>query len=75
MAKPPTAFIAAIAVLLVLPLLIALGIGVIGLSAGMPDTDPGLSRVVLIGFVVWMVLVAIGIAVFLTRLLRKSPRS
>ena len=75
MPKPPTAFIAAGAVLLVLPLLIAVGIGVLGLTAGMPYTDPNLSRVMLLGLVVWIVLVAIGVAVFLVRLLRTSPRS
>jgi hypothetical protein len=75
MSKPPTAFIAAGAVLLAMPLLIALGIVVLGLTAGLPDTDPTVSRVVLTGFVVWIVLVAIAVTVFLARLLRKSPRS
>jgi hypothetical protein len=73
--KPPTAFIAAGVVLLAMPLLIALGIGVLGLSAGLPDTDPTVSRVMLTGFVIWIVLVTIIVIVFLARLLRKHPRS
>jgi hypothetical protein len=73
--KPPTAFIAAGVVLLAMPLLIALGIGVLGVTAGFPDTDPTTSRVMLTGFVVWIALVSIAVAVFLARLLRKSPRS
>lgn len=73
--KPPTAFIAAGVVLLAMPLLIALGIGVLGLTAGLPDTDPTVSRVMLTVFLVWVVLVAIAVTVFLARLLRKSPRS
>jgi hypothetical protein len=75
MAKPPTAFIAAGVVLLAMPLLIAFGIGVLGVTAGFPDTDPAVSRVMLIGFVVWIVLVAIVCTVFLAKLLRNSPRS
>jgi len=73
--KPPTAFVAAGVVLLAMPLLIALGIGVVGLSAGLPDTDPTVSRVMLAGFVIWIVLVAIIVTVFLAKLLRQSPRS
>jgi hypothetical protein len=73
--KPPTAFVAAGVVLLAMPLLIALGIGVLGLSAGLPDADPTVSRVMLTGFVVWIVLVAIIVTVFLARLIRNSPRS
>ena len=75
MAKPPTAFIAAGVVLLAMPLLIAFGIGVLGVTAGFPDTDPAVSRVMLIGLVVWIVLVAIVCTVFLAKLLRNSPRS
>jgi hypothetical protein len=75
MAKPPTAFIAAGVVLLAMPLLIAFGIGVLGVTAGFPDTDPAFSRVMLVGFVVWIVLVAIVCTVFLAKLLRNSPRS
>jgi hypothetical protein len=75
MAKPPTSFIAAGVVLLAMPLLIALGIGVLGVTAGFPDTDPAVTRVMLIGFVVWIVLVAIVCTVFLAKLLRNSPRS
>jgi hypothetical protein len=74
MAKPPTAFIAAGVVLLAMPLLIALGIGVLGLTAGLPDTDPTVSRAMLAGFVIWIVLVAIIVAVFLAKLLRTNPR-
>jgi len=73
--KPPIAFIAAGLVLLVMPLLIALGIGVLGLAAGMPDSDPGVSRVMLTGFLVWIVLVVLAVAVFLTKLLRRQSRS
>jgi hypothetical protein len=73
--KPPTAFIAAAVVLLAMPLLIALGIGILGISAGFPDTDPTVSRVVLMGFLFWIVLVTIVCTVFLVKLLRKSPRS
>jgi hypothetical protein len=57
--KPPPAFIAAGVVLLAMPLLIALGIGVLGLTAGLPDTDPTVSRVML----------------FLAKLLRGTSRS
>ena len=74
MPKPPTAFIAAGVVLLAMPLLIAFGIGVLGLSAGFPDTDPTVSPVMLIGFTIWTVLVVIVCTVFLVRLLRKSPK-
>jgi len=73
--RPPTAFIAAGVVLLAMPLLIALGIGVLGITAGFPDTDPAVSRVMLTGFVVWIVLVAIAVTVFLAKLLRNKPRS
>jgi len=73
--KPPTAFIAAGVVLLAMPLLMALGIGVLGLTAGLPDTDPTVSRVMLTGFLVWIVIVTIAVTVFLAMLLRKSPRS
>lgn len=58
-----------------MPLLIALGIGVLGLTAGFPDTDPTVNRVMLTGFVIWIVLVAIVVTVFLAKLLRQSPRS
>jgi hypothetical protein len=75
MGKLPTAFIAAGVVLVAMPLLIALGIGVLGVTAGFPDTDPAVSRVMLIGFVVWIVIVAILCTVFLAKLLRNSPRS
>ena len=75
MAKPPTAFIAAGVVLLAMPLLVAFGIGVLGVTAGFPDTDPAVSRVMLVGFVVWIVLVALVCTVFLAKLLRNSPRS
>lgn len=70
--KPPTAFIAAGAVLLAMPLLIAFGILVLGIAAGMPDTDPEVSRVWLIGFVVWIVLVLAIVTVFVVRLLRRK---
>ena len=74
--KLPVPFIAAGVVLLVMPLLIAVGIGVLGLSMGLPDTDPRVSsRVLLIGFAVWIIFVAIGVAVFVSRLLRRSPKS
>ncbi|HEY1305155.1 MAG TPA: hypothetical protein VGF24_16475 [Vicinamibacterales bacterium] len=73
--KPPTAFIVAGLVLLVMPLLIALGIGVLGLAAGMPDSDPRVSRVMLTGFLVWIVVVVLAVAVFLTKLLRRQSRS
>jgi hypothetical protein len=73
--KPPPAFIAAGVVLLAMPLLIALGIGVLGLTAGLPDTDPTVSRVMLTGFIVWIVLVAVIVALFLAKLLRGTSRS
>jgi len=72
--RPPTAFIAAGVVLLAMPLLIALGIGVLAVTAGFPDTDPAISRVMLTGFVVWIVLVAIAVTVFLAKLLGKQRR-
>jgi len=75
MPKPPTAFIAAGVVLLAVPLLIALGIGVLGLTAGLPDTDPTVNRVMLTGFIVWIVLVVAIATVFLVRLLRGTSRS
>jgi hypothetical protein len=75
MSQPPTAFIAAGVVLVAMPLLIAFGIGVLGFTAGLPDSDPTVSRVMLIGFIVWIVLVAIATTVFLAKLLRKSSRS
>ena len=72
-AKLPVAFIAAAVVLLVMPLLVALGIGLLGLSMGLPESDPQISsRVLLIGFAVWIILVAIGVAVFTMLLLRRS---
>jgi hypothetical protein len=73
--KPPPAFIAAGVVLLAMPLLIALGIGVLGLTAGLPDTDPTVSRVMLTGFIVWIVLVAVIVTLFLAKLLRGTSRS
>jgi hypothetical protein len=74
--KLPVPFIAAGVVLLVMPLLVAFGIGVLGLSMGLPDTDPRVSsRVLLIGFSVWIILVAIAVAVFMSRLLRRSQKS
>jgi hypothetical protein len=75
MPKPPTAFIAAGVVLLAVPLLIALGIGVLGLTAGLPDTDPTVNRVMLTGLIVWIVLVVVIATVFLVRLLRGTSRS
>ena len=73
--KVPVAFIAAGVVLLVMPLLVAFGIGVLGLSMGLPDTDPRVSsRVLLIGFAVWVILVAIVVAVFMSRLLRRAQK-
>ena len=73
--KPPVAFIAAGVVLLVMPLLVAFGIGLLGLSMGLPESDPQISsRVLLIGFAVWIALVAIGVAVFMTLLLRRSRK-
>ena len=73
--KLPVAFIAAGVVLLVMPLLVAFGIGVLGLSMGLPDTDPRVSsRVLLIGFAVWVILVAIVVAVFMSRLLRRAQK-
>lgn len=74
--KPPVAFIAAAVVLLVMPLLVAFGIGLLGLSMGLPENDPQISsRVLLIGFATWIILVAIGVAVFTTLLLRRSRKS
>jgi hypothetical protein len=73
--KPPTAFIVAGLVLLVMPLLIALGIGVLGLAAGMPDTDPGVSRIKLIGLLVWILFVVLAVAIFLAKLLRRRSSS
>jgi membrane protein implicated in regulation of membrane protease activity len=69
--KTPTAFIAAGAVLLAMPLLIAFGMLVLGIAAGMPDSDPQVSSVLLTGFVVWIVLVLVIVTVFVVRLLRR----
>jgi len=72
--KPPTAFIAAGVVLLVMPLLIAIGIGVLGLAAGLPSSDPRATRVMLFGSLVWIALVAVIVTVFVVKLLRRSRR-
>lgn len=70
--KTPTAFIAAGAVLLAMPLLIAFGILVLGVAAGMPDSDPQVSGVFLTGFIVWILLVVVIVTVFVVKLLRRQ---
>ena len=70
--KPQTAFIAAGAVLIAMPLLIAFGIAVLGITAGFPQSDPQFSRVMLTGFVAWVVFVFVAVAVFVIRLLRRG---
>lgn len=69
--KPPTAFIAAGVVLVAMPLLIAFGIAVVGVTAGFPDSDPQISGVMLTGFVVWVLFVFVIVTVFVIRLLRR----
>ena len=73
--RPPTAFIAAALVLLVMPLLIAIGIGTLGLATGLPENDPRVSRVMLAGFAIWILLVLVIVAIFAARLLRRSSRT
>lgn len=72
--KPPTAFIAAGAVLLAMPLLIAFGMLALGIAAGMPDSDPQVSSAFVIGFAVWILVVVVIVTVFVVRLLRRRQQ-
>jgi hypothetical protein len=77
-APPPnreqTAFIAAGLVLLVMPIVVAFGLGVISLVVDM--IYPGMSKAtILTAFAAWVLLVAAVISVIVARLVRRSsPR-
>ena len=74
-APPPkrkqTEFIAAGLVLLVMPIVVAFGLGVISLVADM--VFPGMSKTtILTAFAAWLLLVAAVISVIVARLIRRS---
>ena len=69
--RPQTEFIAAGLVLLVMPIVVAFGLGVISLVADM--IYPGMSKAaILTAFGAWLLLVAAVISVIVARLIRRS---